>query len=84
MTNTMAQIPGFANALIVAHLTPNGSRSEWLVVFDIASGISILGAMIYLVFGKSDLQEWAKVKPSNDDTVVKEEDNNKLLTAAAV
>ena len=85
MTNTMAQIPGFANALIVAHLTPNGSRSEWLVVFDIASGISILGAMIYLVFGKSDLQEWAKVKPNNDndnnDTVVKEEDNNKLLTA---
>ena len=81
MTNTMAQIPGFANALIVAHLTPNGSRSEWLVVFDIASGISILGAIIYLIFGKSDLQEWAKVKLSDTDNIVKE-DNNKLLTAA--
>ena len=26
ITNTMAQIPGFANALIVAYLTPNVSR----------------------------------------------------------
>ena len=23
ITNTMAQIPGFANALLIAHLTPN-------------------------------------------------------------
>ena len=28
MSNTMAQIPGFANALIVAHLTPNVSYNH--------------------------------------------------------
>ena len=28
LTNTMAQIPGFANALIVAHLTTNVSLGE--------------------------------------------------------
>ena len=57
-----------------------GTRDEWLVVFDIASGISILGALIYLVFGKSDLQEWAKTKPSKE--IDRELDDNKLLTAA--
>ena len=56
-----------------------GTRDEWLVVFDIASGISILGALIYLVFGKSDLQEWAKTKPSQE--IDRELDDNKLLTA---
>lgn len=58
-----------------------GTRDEWLVVFDIASGISILGALIYLVFGKSDLQEWAKTKPSQEISN-RELDDNKLLTAA--
>ena len=57
-----------------------GTRDEWLVVFDIASGISILGALIYLVFGKSDLQEWAKTKPSQEISN-RELDDNKLLTA---
>ena len=58
-----------------------GTRDEWLVVFDIASGISILGALIYLVFGKSNLQEWAKTKPSQEISN-RELDDNKLLTAA--
>ena len=58
-----------------------GTRDEWLVVFDIASGISILGALIYLVFGKSDLQDWAKTKPSQEISN-RELDDNKLLTAA--
>jgi len=76
ITNTMAQIPGFANALIVANLTPNGTREEWLLVFDIASLIFVFGCLTYSLCGSSDLQWWAKEKvqtnKNNDD--LKEED----------
>ena len=71
ITNTMAQIPGFANALIVGILTPNGTREEWLLVFDIASLIFVFGCLTYCLCGSSDLQYWAKGKNQNSDEMKK-------------
>jgi hypothetical protein len=39
-----------------------GTREEWLVVFDIASLIFVFGCLTYSLCGSSDLQWWAKEK----------------------
>ncbi len=53
----------------VAYMTPNGTRTEWLNVYDIAGAICVLGGLVYLIFGSSELQAWAK----NDNEGQKED-----------
>ena len=35
------------------------SQSEWQMVFYIAAGIYTVGALVYIMFGTGELQEWA-------------------------
>ena len=37
-----------------------GTWEEWLLVFDIASIINIIGCVAYILIGSSDLEPWAK------------------------
>jgi len=59
ITNTFGVIPGFLCPAFVAYLTPNGTREEWTFVFALAGGICIFGALVYLLFGSSELEPWA-------------------------
>jgi hypothetical protein len=59
ITNTFGVIPGFLVPAFVAYMTPNGSRAEWTFVFSLAGGVCIFGALVYLLFGSSELQPWA-------------------------
>ena len=70
ITNTLAQIPGFVTSILVAYLTPNGTRHEWLQVYSISGGICLFGGLIYLWWGTSELQPWA----ANKDSSVEETD----------
>jgi len=65
ITNTFAQLTGFINPMIIAKLTPDSSRDQWLLIFDIASGILIFGAICYILLGTTELEPWAKPKRLN-------------------
>lgn len=59
ITNTFGVLPGFLCPLFVSLLTPNGTREEWILVFGIAAGLNILGAVLYACLGSCELQPWA-------------------------
>ena len=37
-----------------------GTKDEWLQVFNISGIIFIIGCVVYILFGSSELQQWAK------------------------
>ncbi|XP_052803963.1 uncharacterized transporter slc-17.2-like isoform X1 [Mya arenaria] len=59
-TNTGASVPGIIAPYIVGAITPNKTREEWLVAFYIAAGVYVLGAIIYAILAKGEIQDWAE------------------------
>lgn len=59
ITNTFGVLPGFLCPLFVSLLTPNATREEWILVFAIAAGLNLFGAVLYVIFGTCELQPWA-------------------------
>merc|ERR1719510_185678 len=68
-TNTMAQLPGIINPLLVAYMTPDDSREEWFTVYDIGAAICIFGGLVYLFFGSSELQPWVQNQKDQNQNV---------------
>ncbi|XP_072246727.1 sialin [Leuresthes tenuis] len=59
ITNTFATIPGMVGPVIARALTQNNTIEEWQIVFYIAAGINLFGAIFYSVFGQGTVQPWA-------------------------
>ncbi|XP_076014875.1 sialin [Genypterus blacodes] len=59
ITNTFATIPGMVGPVIARALTTNNTIAEWQVVFYIAAGINVFGALVYSVLGRGTVQPWA-------------------------
>ncbi|KAL3889635.1 hypothetical protein ACJMK2_001971 [Sinanodonta woodiana] len=77
MSNSMATIPGFVAPQIVGILTNhNQSRERWQLVFYIAAGINICGAIFYLIFGRGTEQPWNM--PQEDDASNSHEKTEKV------
>lgn len=62
ISNMFATIPGILAPLLVGILTPNGTREEWLVIFYIGTALYAFGAVVYLILGSGDRQEWSFTK----------------------
>ncbi|XP_023338728.1 sialin isoform X2 [Eurytemora carolleeae] len=60
ITNTFAQIPGFLTPILVSSMTQHGTLDEWYTVFQVSGIIYIIGGFVYLGFGSSELEPWAK------------------------
>ncbi|KAK6176382.1 hypothetical protein SNE40_014680 [Patella caerulea] len=60
ITNTFATIPGMVAPIVAGLLTPNRTVEEWRVVFYVCAGIGIFGAIFFAVFGKGEVQDWAR------------------------
>lgn len=59
MSNSFATIPGFLGPEIVGILTEkNDTRAQWSIVFYIAAGVYISGAIIYTIFSRGTEQPW--------------------------
>ncbi|ESO94691.1 hypothetical protein LOTGIDRAFT_54049, partial [Lottia gigantea] len=59
-SNSVAAITGFLSPLVVGAITSKGqSRSDWQIVFYVAAGIYIFGAVFYMLFASGELQDWA-------------------------
>ncbi len=79
INNTIGLTPGFMMPVIIAALTPNGSREEWSYVFIMFGGLYILAFLIYLVMGNSELQSWGKAKIDAVPDVVESSQSEKLV-----
>lgn len=59
ITNTFATIPGSLGPYTVGALTDGRPyRSQWSIVFYIASAIYLFSAVFYVIFGRGDEQPW--------------------------
>ncbi|KAJ8316412.1 hypothetical protein KUTeg_006426 [Tegillarca granosa] len=62
LSNTFATIPGIVSPLITGEIVTNkADTGQWQIVFYIASGIYLLGALIFGVFASGNRQKWAEV-----------------------
>ncbi|XP_065208381.1 vesicular glutamate transporter 2-like [Planococcus citri] len=50
---------------VVGFIVQNGSLQEWSICFLLSGGILFAGAMIFLIYGSSELQPWSMSQPSN-------------------
>ncbi|XP_053566413.1 sialin [Bombina bombina] len=59
ITNTFATIPGMVGPVIAKFLTHENTVEQWRLVFYIAAGINVFGAIIFSIFGSGTVQDWA-------------------------
>ena len=60
LTNTLATISGFLGPQVVGALTYyESTRTQWQKVFYISAAIYCFGAIVFVVFGSGELQDWA-------------------------
>lgn len=51
--------------LSISEFAFQGTQEEWQFIFFIGSGVFVCGILGYLIFGRAEEQEWAKVKHKN-------------------
>ncbi|XP_074641328.1 LOW QUALITY PROTEIN: uncharacterized protein LOC141899073 [Tubulanus polymorphus] len=61
ITNTFATMAGFVAPAVVGAVANHQSREEWQIVFYICAAIASTGAIIYLIIGSAEIQDWAVV-----------------------
>ena len=44
-----------------------GTREQWQLCFLMSALMYLVGWLSYMIFGKSDVQEWAKIDNENSD-----------------
>ncbi|XP_063222601.1 sialin-like [Bacillus rossius redtenbacheri] len=66
-TNAVGAATGLLAPGVVGALTRQGLRDEWNTVLYITAGFYLLGALVYLVFGSSELQPWAAPGAANSE-----------------
>ena len=50
-----------------------GTRHEWQIFFFISAGLFSFGGIIFAIFARGEVQEWAKVKADVVETLVHNE-----------
>ncbi|XP_002734661.1 sialin-like [Saccoglossus kowalevskii] len=67
ITNTTATISGILAPYVIGTITVNQTQEEWQIVFYIAACIYTFGAVFFIIFGKGEVQDWAKEEPDQED-----------------
>ncbi|XP_076349732.1 sialin-like isoform X3 [Tachypleus tridentatus] len=81
IVNTVSSFPGIFAPTVAGALTEHAETIEhWGIVFYLSGGICMVGAIIFVLFGSSDLQPWAVPLDIADDTqpIVYEQNNVNL------
>ena len=73
LTNTISAIPGFLAPTLAGALTPNKTQEEWQHVFLVCSAFAVLGTIVFALFARGEIQEWAR--GSHKENTKMEEDN---------
>ncbi|XP_060084519.1 uncharacterized transporter slc-17.2-like [Ylistrum balloti] len=72
ISNSIASVTGFVSQQVVAAIRKMEGldmRSQWQIVFFVACGMYVCGALIFILFGSGELQPWAmeKKKPEEEE-----------------
>ena len=51
---------GFVAPFLVGWITSNHTHAEWSVAFFVCAGVMAVGALVYLIFARADIQHWAR------------------------
>ncbi|XP_029647257.1 uncharacterized transporter slc-17.2-like [Octopus sinensis] len=60
LTNTICASSGSFSSLFAKALTPNGTQSEWQIVFALYGAVLVLGAIFFAVLVRTEIQDWAR------------------------
>uniref|UniRef100_T1IXH3 Sialin n=1 Tax=Strigamia maritima TaxID=126957 RepID=T1IXH3_STRMM len=60
LSNCIATIPGIITPILNGQIVVNKSESEWQMIFFIASGVYLGGAIFYGLFASGEPQKWAE------------------------
>ncbi|CAF4249773.1 unnamed protein product, partial [Adineta steineri] len=77
ISNTFATIPGIVSPYVVGALTEK-DPNNWRIVFFICSIIYVIGMIVFLCLGSSELQPWAIEHVDNNDLLLKKNDKTTL------
>jgi len=70
ISNTLAPLSGILGPEVVGALTYHEStRAQWQKVFYITTAIYCFGAVVFVIFGSGELQDWAAVPQTTDETI---------------
>jgi ACS family sodium-dependent inorganic phosphate cotransporter-like MFS transporter 5 len=58
--NSLGSITGFVAPFLVGWITSNHTHAEWSVAFFVCAGVMAVGALVYLIFARADVQPWAR------------------------
>ncbi|XP_049947632.1 putative inorganic phosphate cotransporter [Schistocerca serialis cubense] len=76
MTNGLAALTSIIAPLIVGAVVKNNAPEEWRTIFLIAAGFYFIGNLIFIIFGKGEVQPW------NEPTRLTKESEANYGTAA--
>ncbi|XP_044258785.1 vesicular glutamate transporter 2.2-like [Tribolium madens] len=65
VSNTFGTLAGIFSPIVTGYIVTTPSADEWQIVFFIASGLFVLGSIVYGVFASGEVQPWALQKPEN-------------------
>lgn len=66
IANSFGTLPGIICPYFVGIFTKNQTQKEWQIVFLIAAGVYLIGAIVFALFGNSNIQKWAVSKESSE------------------
>ncbi|CAF1070841.1 unnamed protein product [Rotaria sordida] len=62
ITNTLATIPGFVGPTFVGWITnKNQTIKAWRIIFNVSSGIGLVGCLVYCLLFNGEEQEWNRL-----------------------
>ncbi|XP_070534945.1 vesicular glutamate transporter 1-like [Ptychodera flava] len=87
ISNFIATIPGIVSPSITGTIVRHQTASEWEIVFYIAAGIYLFGAIVYGLLSSGELQPWAEtsdylVCPGDSAPATPVQDKGKPLDTA--
>ncbi|KAL7051883.1 hypothetical protein ACKWTF_004677 [Chironomus riparius] len=71
ISSTIASLPGMISPPLSGFIATTPSVMEYRIIFMIACGIYLFGAVFYGIFASGDLQPWALVESSEKDNFEK-------------
>ncbi|XP_067648945.1 sialin-like [Haliotis asinina] len=60
MTISCAMTVSLSAPLITSYVIKEGTRQEWQIIFYIVGAVNVVGAGVFVVFGKGTERDWAK------------------------
>ncbi|CAD5113020.1 DgyrCDS2222 [Dimorphilus gyrociliatus] len=62
ISNMIGSISGFVAPTLVGIITKDQTKAQWMIVFFLSAGVLVFGSVVFIIFGRGDLQKWAEEK----------------------